>query len=951
MRNIFWICCIFSLLLTTATEANRPLSVPGLRAAVFVLRDIEGIPHIIARNEHDMVMMQGWVHARDRLFQMDFSRRQASGTLAELLGESALESDVEFRTIGLRRAAERSLVVLPKKTKAALEAYAAGVNAYVSAHPLPPEYYEILELTLFQPWTAVDSLVIGKLIEFRGSFDLDIEFTEILLTYQAAGDQLGFDGTKLFSEDLFRSKPFDPASTVLDASIVASPDIASEEVDERSGEVAGHREKMIRPETRKLIKNYLRRLHRLPFFQRALDWNKRYQGSNEFAVSGRHTVSGQAILANDPHLDLNIPATFYQIHLKARRAGFDVIGSSFAGVPYVAIGQNKHITWGATLNPMDLTDVFQETVVPDASSASGFSTIYLGNLEPVIPLPQVFQYNQIDGVLLDNLATASPGMTVGGTDIPFAVFIVPRRNQGPIIEIDLSTGTALSLQSIGFSGTRELDAIRGFNLARNLKDFTRALQHFDFGSRGFAYADVHDNIAFFTSGEMPLREDLQAGVVDGLPPFFIRNGTGGNEWLPVTTPQLGQAVPFEILPFEEMPQVSNPSAGWFVNANNDLLGITLDNDALNQLRPGGGIYYLNPGYDFGIRAGRITGILKERVATGNVTPKDLQAIQADTVMLDAQVFTPYILEAFANAGEKDAHLALQSIAASPGVIEAVGRLSDWDQSTPTGVDEGFDAGDIEGWKSSPTEEEIDASVATTIYSVWRGQMIKNSIDAVLDTIELPRPGSREVMKALRNLLDNFDVNEGVGASGINFFNVPGIDDAATRRDILILKSVVDALDLLAGDDFNDAFNNSTDQEDYRWGRLHRLILKHPLGEPFSIPPAGGAFPPPFSDLAGIPVDGGFAVVDASSHSARANSHDDFMFDSGPARRYVGQPHRAPRRIKAETSLPGGESGVLESPFYANLLEQWLINDTYKLRHRLKDILKGLEQSEVFVPEK
>ena len=140
MRNIIWLFCIFSLLMVPAAEAKRPPSVAGLRAAVLVLRDIEGIPHIIANNEHDMVMMQGWVHARDRLFQMDFSRRQASGTLAEMLGVSALESDVEFRTIGLRRAAERSLVVLPEETKAALEAYASGVNAYVAVHPLPPEY-------------------------------------------------------------------------------------------------------------------------------------------------------------------------------------------------------------------------------------------------------------------------------------------------------------------------------------------------------------------------------------------------------------------------------------------------------------------------------------------------------------------------------------------------------------------------------------------------------------------------------------------------------------------------------------------------------------------------------------------------------------------------------------------------------------------------------------------
>ncbi len=950
MNILLWLFCIFSFLMTPAAEAKQPSKMPGLRSAVLVLRDIEGVPHIFAGNEHDMVMMQGWVHARDRLFQMDFSRRQASGTLAEMLGESALESDVEFRTIGLRRAAERSLAVLSAETQAALDAYATGVNAYVAAHPLPPEYGP-LELTSFEPWTAIDSLAIAKLIEFGSSFDLDVELTQVLIAYQSAGAALGFDGTALFFEDLFRSQPFDPASTVLDAGTAPFSDMAPEEMHATSGRSSGYGEKTILSETHGLIESYLRRVRRVPFFQRALEWCKRFRGSNEFAVSGRHTASGQPILANDPHLGLDMPATFYQMHLRARRAGFDVIGSSFAGVPFVGLGQNKYIAWGATLNPLDLTDVFQEKIVPDVSSPSGLSSIYLNSPEPIIPLPQVFRFNQIGDGVPDNLAIAPAGTTVGETVIPPAVLIIPRRNNGPIIELDRSTGTALSIQSTGFSGTRELDAVRGFNLARNLKDFSRALRQFDFGSRGFAVIDGHGNIAYLTSGEMPLREDLQAGLVNGLPPFFIRNGTGGNEWLPLTTPQPGQAVPFQILPFEEMPQAINPPAGWFVNANNDPLGITLDNNALNQLRPGGGIYYLNPGYDFGIRAGRITRLLEERIAAGPVTPEDMQAIQADTVMLDAQVFTPFILAAFANAGEPDAHPVLKSIAADPGVIEAVDRLSVWDQSTPTGVEEGFDPGDVKGRPSLPTGEEIDASVAATIYAVWRGQIIKNTIDAVLDAIGLPGPGSREVMKALRNLLDHFEVNEGRGVSGLNFFFVPGVADPAARRDILILQSVVDALDLLASDGFKDAFANSTDQSDYRWGRLHRLTLKHPLGEPFNIPPAGGAFPPPFPDLPGIPVDGGFEVVDASSHPARADSGNEFMFEDGPARRYVGQTRRGLRRIKAETSLPGGESGVLGSPFYANLLEQWLINDAYRVRQRVKDILTGLAQSEIFLPSR
>jgi len=204
------ICCLFfilPLLIAPVVEAKPPTSVFGLKKIVRVIRDVDGIPHIIAKNEHDMVLMQGWVHAQDRLFQMDFTRRQASGTLAELLGKSVLASDVEFRTVGLRRAAERSLDSASAEMKAALEAYAAGVNAYVASHPLPSEY-ELLNLSTFEPWTAVDSLVIGKLLALSNLFGLDLELTEALFTYQAAGNVLGFDGSDLFFEDLFRSRPF-----------------------------------------------------------------------------------------------------------------------------------------------------------------------------------------------------------------------------------------------------------------------------------------------------------------------------------------------------------------------------------------------------------------------------------------------------------------------------------------------------------------------------------------------------------------------------------------------------------------------------------------------------------------------------------------------------------------------------------------------------------------------
>jgi len=543
---------------------------------------------------------------------------------------------------------------------------------------------------------------------------------------------------------------------------------------------------------------------------------------------------------------------------------------------------------------------------------------------------------------------------------------VPRRNNGPIVTpVDPTVGgPALSVQFTGFSPTREFDTFRTWNRARNLDEFKSGFDTFDFGSQNWAYADVDGNIAYFTSAEVPVREDLQNNTVDGLPPFFIRDGTGGNEWVRDDDRKLGQAIPFEILPFEEMPQIVNPPAGYFVNANNDPTGLTRDNDPLNQFRPGGGIFYLNPGYDLGLRAGRITRLMQEQLAQDKVTLEDMQAIQADVVLSDAEFFVPFIAAAFENANAPAAHPALAVFTLDPRVRAAVGRLADWqaNPAAPTGIPEGYDASDIDGVRLAPTPEEIDDSIAATIYSMWRGRLINNTIDAVLDALGgLPRPDSQQAMTALRNLFEKEE--PGRGASGLEFFapSLTGVP-ATVRRDLVVLQSLTDALDRLASDDFAPAFNNSTDQNDYRWGLLHRIVLDHPLNGPFDVPPAGGAFPPPLPGLAGIPVDGGFEVVDASRHSARAEDLDDFMFGSGPTRRFVAEmisgrgdhdddgDEGRNRGIDAVSSLPGGESGVLGDPRYVNLLESWLTNETHPLRQRLGEILPDTQRRDLLLPQ-
>jgi penicillin amidase len=897
-----------------------------------ISRDANGVTQIRAFTDYDVAFLNGWVHAQDRLFQMDENRRTASGTLAELLGAAALPNDIQLRTLGLRRAAQLSQLEYSARVNELLDAYAAGVNAYVASNPLPPEYAAI-EITKFEPWTPLDSIAVAKLIAFGLSFDLDVDNTVALLTYQAAGQALGVDGTKLFFDDLFRSAPFDPASTVPDATKGTATTVDIQSATENDWSAYAKAAAELDPDVVRQAKEWADSLRAIPFFQRLQDDETR-GASNLWAIAGKLTTTGNPMIANDPHLSLRMPSTFYPIGIAGAR--INAAGHGFPGVPLVVHGHNARIAWGSTVNPTDATDAFSETVVPDATASAGLSSLYKGVKEPLTPIVQTFRANNIGNGTADDLTVVPSSATV-----PAATLIVGRRG-APIVSLNLTTGAAVSVRWVGMGPTREIETFLLFNEAKNLDDFRNALQYFDVGAQNWVYTDVDGNIAYFTSGEIPVREDLQQGKVEGLPPYFIRNGAGGgNDWIPLTGARPAQqSSPFQILPFAEMPQIVNPAGGWLVNANNDPAGTTLDNNALNQLRPGGGIYYLNAGYS-GFRAGRITQRVRAKLAKSEkFSVADMQSIQADVVLLDAQFFVPYITAALDN-GAASSVPALAGLATNPGVAAAVNRLRAWDFSTPTGIPEGYDAADVNGVLSSPTTAEIDASVAATIYSVWRGQFIKNTIDAVLGAGNLPRPSAALTVTALRVLLENYPTRFGAGASGVNFFNVPPMDNsnaalAPARRDILILKSMADALALLASDEFKPAFANSTNFGDYRWGKLHRIVFAHPLGSQFNTPPAGGAFPAPLAGLTGIPTDGGFEVVDASSHNSRAATLNGFMFGSGPNRRFVAE--GAKSGIAAVTSLPGGPSGVLTSPLYVSLLRQWLTNDAYPSNLPLRVVL-------------
>jgi penicillin amidase len=297
---------------------NGTAALPGLSASATVVRDSSGIPHITAATVNDLYMAQGYVHAQDRLFQMDIARRFASGQVSELVGAGTVEGDRVFRTLGLRRAAEAAAGTLPADVRAALEAYAAGVNAFINSHQdaLPLEYTMLGAKPA--PWTPADTLVFGKFMAWQ------------LTSAQLANELVTADlRAALGPEKVQELLPGYPADQPIITRQAALPGRAT---------------------------SSLRGL--APYLGGA------GIGSNNWVIAGARTATGKPLLANDPHLTVQNPAVWYFNHLRTADGTFEVAGVSLAGSPGVVIGHNNAIAWGMTNLGADLMDLYVETVDP-----------------------------------------------------------------------------------------------------------------------------------------------------------------------------------------------------------------------------------------------------------------------------------------------------------------------------------------------------------------------------------------------------------------------------------------------------------------------------------------------------------------------------------------------------------------------------------------------------------
>ena len=500
-----------------APQHEGELELPELDASVEVLRDKHGIPHIYAQSEADLWRAQGFVHAQDRLWQMEQNRRVAHGRLSELFGPVALDADRFSRIVGFRRAAEAELAVLDESTLATLSRYCEGVNAYIRSRRgrLAAEFNLLRRQP--QEWSPLDILAFAKMM----AWSLSINWESELIRLQLAGK--------------------------LDATLAADlePDYPS--TNPTVSEGAGSQESMRLLHTAGLMLSEYEQLKQwIPFGGQGMG-----QGSNAWAVSGEKTTSGRTILCNDPHLAMTMPGAWYEMHLScapsddASGPELHVSGASFAGAPGIIIGHNEQIAWGMTNAFPDVQDLYIERPHPQNERGEPPRFEYEGQWEEAAVIREEIYLRNRTRPHVEEVVITRHGPVLSG-------LLNPEHAPSGFPDDPSLTIAPLALRWIGHDPGKVLPSVLRINRAQNWQEFDAALADWSAPSQVFVYADQDGNFAHRLAGAVPMRRSGNGLVpVPGWNPDY--------EWV-------------GLIPDDELPKLLNPASGTIVTANNKITG-------------------------------------------------------------------------------------------------------------------------------------------------------------------------------------------------------------------------------------------------------------------------------------------------------------------------------------------------------------------------------------------
>ena len=505
----------FAYLRRSLPVASGTIALPGLHAPVEIVRDADAIPHIFATTKRDALYGLGYVHAQDRLWQMEFQRRIGFGRLSEVLGAVTVPQDRFLRTVGFGRAARTAWERMPDWARAQVDAYVAGVNAFINTHhgsELPPEFtllrYEP------EPFSGPDVAVWVKMMAWdlsgNYSFELlrddliravgEVRMHELMPPYPANG--LSIMGEQTAPRD-------DMTGSTGSRAMAAVPG--------RSGFAFRHALTQGDPTVADFLLGNAR--------TEAL-------GSNNWVVDGTLTATGKPLLANDPHLSSKAPSTWYLAHVSGDN--FEVVGATLPGAPAVAIGRNRFIAWGETNVAADVEDLYRERL-----DESGTHAEYRGAEESIRTLHErvlVKGREPIDLVVRVTrhgplISDAINAINAASTKVPRPAPLEPLAFRWTALDDDDTT----------------LQSFLKLNEARNWAEFTGALHDFVVPSQNFVYADVAGHIGYYAPGHIPMRTGG-----DGSRPSD--GWTGSSEWT-------------GWVPFEELPHLYDPPNHFIVTAN------------------------------------------------------------------------------------------------------------------------------------------------------------------------------------------------------------------------------------------------------------------------------------------------------------------------------------------------------------------------------------------------
>jgi len=569
-------------------QTTGTLAVDGLSGKVQVLRDRHGVPQIYADDPGDLFLAQGYVQAQDRFWQMDYRRHASSGRLSELFGRRTLGRDMVARTLGWRDVAQKEYRLLSSDTRAALDSYSRGVNAWLSTHSGSRASLEYTVLSLStdyrpEPWTPVDSLTWFKAMAWNTSGNIDDEIARARLSVDRDPAQIS---------ELYPAYPYGAHPPIVDGKGAARP-----------GALSGERNIRVERGMLEPLDRAAAAAKQIP----ALLGTGDGIGSNSWVVSGALTTTGKPLLANDPHLDVSAPGVLYQTGLHCRTVDeacpYDVSGFSYAGFPGVVIGHNAEIAWGMTNLRADNTDLYLEKV-------AGTTYRYDGRLE------LLEEHDERIRVAGDSTKLISVRSTRHGpllSDVSRELSSTGANALASESAPDRGNGYAVAVDWQGMAPSRSADAVLGFDRASDWPSFRAAAADLDAPAQNLVYADSAGNIGYQATGAIPVRKPGHTGDYPAA------------GWLKRQDPT-GRTIPADQLPTE-----LNPTSGVIV--------------AANQAPGADDTTRLADYWDYGYRSDRIGGLLRGRIDDGSrLRVDDMTAIQTDTRNPVAPMLVPYLLD-------------------------------------------------------------------------------------------------------------------------------------------------------------------------------------------------------------------------------------------------------------------------------------------------------------------